>query len=81
MVSSLEKQYLSCLLQTLSDIGKCNCKGLQSGKRVLKVQCVGVSINSSKLHYLLKTSVHVNTSSLNLIINFVYFLYITRVFL
>ena len=40
------------LFQSLRDIGQCHGKCLNCGKWILKVQCVSIVINSSKLHNL-----------------------------
>ena len=42
------------LFQSLRDIGQCHGKCLNCGKWILKVQCVSIVINSSKLHNLKK---------------------------
>ena len=42
------------LLEALCDVGQSNGEGLDSGERVLEVQCVCVVVDATKLHYLLE---------------------------
>ena len=44
--------FLAGLLKTLSNIGKSYSKGLDGTERILEIQCVGITINSAKLHHL-----------------------------
>lgn len=53
---SLTALQMERLLQSLGDIGKSNSKCLYSSKRVLKIQCVGIAVNTPKLHHLKQTT-------------------------
>ena len=58
------------LFQSLRDIGQCHGKCLNCGKWILKVQCVSIVINSSKLHDLKeKPQIHFSIRSGSIFLN------------